>query len=231
MKAKFYEVGGCVRDELLGLKPKDIDFSVEADSYEAMRAAVLEKCGADSIKVDKPEFVTIRAIHPELGGVDFVLCRKDGTYAIDGRRPDFVEIGTLADDLNRRDFTVNALAKDEAGNIIDLHNGQEDLKLRVLRCVGNTEKRMSEDSLRILRALRFSLTKGFSLSGELEEFISTRSAAASLARISIERIREELLKCFEFDTLATLGMLDNFPEIRRHIFSRNLKLVPTIVKR
>ncbi len=238
----FYEVGGCVRDSLLGVPSKDIDFSVEAESYDEMRRAVVSLCGGDPdnaehaaekgpfIKVDKREFVTIRGVHPKLGGVDFVLCRKDGTYTLDGRRPDFVEAGDIYDDLARRDFTVNAIARREDGTLIDPHNGQSDLAQKVLRCVGNAEKRLSEDSLRILRALRFSLTKGFALENELRCFIRSQAAADSLSRISIERIREELLKCFDFDTLATLRMLEDFWRIRAHVFGRNLKLSPTIVK-
>jgi tRNA nucleotidyltransferase (CCA-adding enzyme) len=238
--AKFYQVGGCVRDRLLGVQSKDIDFSVEAESYEAMRRAVIIKCGGDPenpehaaekgpfIKVDKPEFVTIRAIDPVLGGVDFVLCRKDGTYNIDGRRPDFVEVGTLYDDLARRDFTVNAMAEAEDGSLIDPFNGRWDLENRTLRCVGDTRKRLTEDSLRMLRAIRFSITKMFALSRELEEFLSKRENAELLNHISIERIREELLKCFEFDTLHTLRVLENFRWIRTAIFERNLKLTPTI---
>lgn len=223
MEAKFYEVGGCVRDELLGLKSKDIDFSVEAESYEAMKAAITAR-GVD-IKVEKPEFVTVRGVHPVLGGVDYVLCRKDGAYS-DGRRPDKVEAGTLADDLARRDFTVNAMAKAEDGSIVDLFGGREHLRAMMLYCVGDTEKRMREDSLRMLRALRFSVMKGFGLSQELQEFISRNEDL--LANVSIERIRDELFRCFEFDTLATLRILDIYPGIRRHVFSRNLKLVPTI---
>lgn len=237
---RFYEVGGCVRDAMLGKVSKDIDYSVEAPSYAAMREAVIVRCGGDPsnpehaaekgpfIKVDKPEFVTIRAVDPKLGGVDFVLCRRDGTYQNDGRRPDFVEIGTLADDLARRDFTVNAMARDDDGNLIDLFGGANDLANRVLRCVGNTEKRMREDSLRMLRALRFSLTKGFELDMPLASFIHNPDNVALLDNISIERIREELVKCFEFDTLETLRMLERFHRVRAHIFSRNLKLTPAI---
>lgn len=223
---RFYTVGGFVRDKLLGKVSKDIDFSVEAASYEAMREAIIAR-GCD-IKVDKPEFVTIRAVDPKLGGVDFVLCRKDGTYSVDGRRPDFIEVGTLADDLARRDFTVNAMAEDEGGNIIDPHGGQRDLAAKLLRCVGNTDKRMREDSLRMLRALRFSLTKGFDLAPELASFMQNQDNVDLLHNISIERVREELLRCFDFDTLETLRMFDAFWRVRNHIFSRNLKLTPTV---
>jgi tRNA nucleotidyltransferase/poly(A) polymerase len=218
---------------MLGKVSKDIDFSVEAPSYEAMREAVIARCGGDPdcIKVDKPEFVTIRAVDPKLGGVDFVLCRKDGTYQNDGRRPDFVEIGTLLDDLARRDFTVNAMARAEDGALIDPFDGAIDLQNRILRCVGHTEKRMREDSLRMLRALRFSLTKGFTLAAPLESFLLSPDNVELLGNISIERIREELLKCLDFDTLGTLQMLEKFWRIRNHIFSRNIRLTPTVFVR
>lgn len=239
MKAKFYQVGGCVRDALLGVKSKDIDFSVEAESYEAMRAAIVERCGGSLndpedcklggriIKVEKPEFATIRAVDPVLGGVDFVLCRKDGTYS-DGRRPDSVEMGTLLDDLSRRDFTVNAIARADDGLLVDPFHGQRDLSNNILRCVGDTERRMTEDALRILRAIRFSITKGFAFDLKLDEFLSRKSSARLLACVSIERVREELLKCFDADTYLTLTVLENYRHIREVIFSRNLKLTPTI---
>lgn len=223
---KMYLVGGCVRDEFLGIKSKDIDFSVEAPSYEAMCDAIRAR-GCD-IKVEKPEFATVRAVHPVHGGVDFVLCRKDAKYS-DGRRPDSVEAGTLLDDLSRRDFTVNAIARDEdSGEIHDPFGGREDLKWKLLRCVGDTEKRMSEDSLRCLRAVRFHITKGFNFCDELAGFLKRKSTADSLACVSIERIREELLKCFQKDTCYTLLTLQAFPHIRDHVFSRNLVLTPTI---
>lgn len=227
MEAKFYQVGGCVRDRLLGLPAKDIDFAVEAESYDAMRAAVLTRVGGDEkqIKVEKPEFVTIRAIDPQLGGVDFVLCRKDGTYT-DGRRPDSVTVGTLHDDLARRDFTINAMAEAEDGTIIDPFNGRVDLLSRTIRCVGNAGDRFNEDRLRMLRAIRFAITKRFSLDISVIDAIE---AMGGLHGVSFERIREELLKCFEHDTLLTLAMLDDFPNILRYCFAGNkLILKPTL---
>lgn len=224
---KFYQVGGCVRDALLGIKSKDIDFTVVAPSYEAMKEAIIAK-GCD-IKVEKPEFATIRAIHPELKGVDFVLARKEGKYS-DGRHPDSVEIGTLADDIFRRDFTVNGLAEDEDGQIIDLVGGIYDLNERVLRCIGGTE-RLIEDSLRMLRAIRFQITKGFTPDAELESFLREANNADLLANLPVERIRDEVLKCFEFDTNETFRIFARYNAIRFRIFERNLKLVPTIFKK
>lgn len=230
MEIKFYQVGGCVRDSLLGVKSKDIDFTVEASSYDAMKQGIIERCGGnpDCIKVEKPEFATIRAVDPKLGGVDFVLARKDGQYS-DGRRPDFVEMGTLLDDLSRRDFTVNAIARADDGSLVDPFNGQEDLRAGILRCVGDTEKRMKEDSLRMLRAIRFALTKDFSYDDSLFRFLSNDWNASLLDNLPVERIREELLKCFTHSTSRALHTFAvTFPAIGHHIFSRNLRLIPTI---
>lgn len=232
MSLPFYEVGGCVRDSLLGLKSKDIDFCVPAKSYSEMRAAVVAR--GWEVKVDEEKYLRLRAVSADLGGVDVVVCRKDGMYS-DVRRPDEVSIGTLEDDLARRDFTVNALARDEQGNLIDLFGGQKDLNNRILRCVGNTEERMREDALRMLRAIRFCVMKGFSLSAELTSFLGGRSGrknsecnADMLDKISAERIMEELKRCFAHDTRLTLNMLNNFWQIREACFRRNIKIVPTM---
>jgi tRNA nucleotidyltransferase (CCA-adding enzyme) len=228
MNVKFYQVGGCVRDRMLGIPSKDIDYSVEAPSYEAMREAIVARCGSESaIKVEKPEFVTIRAVDPKLGGVDFVLCRKEGAYS-DGRRPDSVEIGELEDDLARRDFTVNAMAIDDDNNLIDLFGGRVALWQRRLTCVGGVE-RLAEDSLRMIRAIRFSITKDFWLDDDIEEFLHAPSNARLLENISIERIREELLKCFKHNTYQTLHALNRYHWIEKVIFVHmGLKLEPTL---
>lgn len=214
-----------MRDSILGIRSKDIDFSVEAESYAAMRAAIVERCGGeDAIKVEHEEFVTIRAIDPKLGGVDFVLCRKEGTYS-DGRRPDSVEAGTLLDDLARRDFTMNAIARAEDGTLIDPFNGQADIACKLIRCVGDARQRFMEDRLRVLRAIRFSITKGFTLQMDTRAAISEFS---DLRGVSVERVREELLKCFECNTIATLQALDEFPLLKLTCFSGKLFLKPTI---
>ena len=152
---KFYQVGGSVRDDLLGFPSKDIDYSVEAPSFEAMKSEIVNRGG--EIFLEKPEYLTIRANVPNMGACDYVLCRKDGAY-YDGRRPESVEIGTIRDDLARRDFTVNAMAINEDGELIDPHGGKVDLLHKTLRCVGNAHERFSEDYLRMLRAIRFCIT-------------------------------------------------------------------------
>src|SRR4051812_36297006 len=120
MTVHLYEVGGHVRDSLLGIKSKDIDFAVEAESFmELFNWLNAQKF---DIFLITEEYGTIRARFPK-GHVnagltaDFVLCRKDGNYS-DGRRPDSVSPGTIFDDLARRDFTVNAMARDlETGEL------------------------------------------------------------------------------------------------------------------
>lgn len=201
----IYRVGGSVRDELLGIKNKDLDYAVEASSYEEMIQWIKER---GKIFLEKPEFLTVRAHLHNGEPADYVLCRKDGQYS-DGRRPDAVEPGTLFDDLKRRDFTVNAIAYDEeTGQYIDPHGGQEDLKLKDLRCVGRTKDRFTEDALRMLRAIRFSITKGLTMSGSiLDSFYDKDLLALLRDKISSDRKRDELEKCFRFSTKKTIETL------------------------
>ena len=167
-----------------------------------------------------------------LGACDYVLCRKDGSY-YDGRRPDSVEVGSIYDDLKRRDFTVNAIAVTEEGEIIDPHNGVEDLKARYLRCVGKAEERFTEDGLRILRALRFSLTKELKIDYDILPFLDEYDLFEPRMRgVSTERVYEELLKCFRFDTDKTLTLLLRFDDLRYWLFKEGkIWLKPTLEER
>lgn len=223
---KYYTVGGFVRDELLGVKSKDIDFAVEASSYEEMKEDILNR--GMIIFQERPEYFAIRARHPILGGADFVLCRKDGFYS-DSRRPDSVEPGNIFDDLARRDFTVNAIAKDENGLYIDPHNGRYDLESRILRCVGDPYDRITEDPLRILRAIRFYIVKGFSFERNLDIYLRQGAVTGLLNTVPVERKYEELKKCFEFNSWETLRFFDSYTWLRYHCFSTNeLSLIPTV---
>jgi len=230
---EMFEVGGCVRDEMLGLRTKDVDFVVIAPSFDAMRSELVAQ--GFKVHVEKPEFVTIRAGVPESHALrartkdaDFVLARKDSATG-DGRRPDFVEPGTLEDDLARRDFTVNAMARSITGKIIDPHNGRGDLAARSLRFVGNPRQRIREDGLRVLRGFRFMVTKGFTPSPMTAQALTEPLAVEMLAKVSTERIREELERMFAFDTLATLAVIESMPgEMREVIFGGNLRLSATM---
>ncbi len=237
----LYEVGGCVRDGLLGVESKDVDFTVEASSFDAMRD-FLEKAGFE-IFLESPEYLTIRArfpkniTHPaiptrfqgakQLPTSDFVLARREGVYT-DGRRPDEVFAGTILDDLARRDFTVNAIARDKDGNFLDPHNGRGDLALGILRAVGNPEDRIREDALRSLRALRFSITKNLTMTEDLGEVIHSEWLPPLLASISMSRRQEEMKKMFKADTLRTLDVLADMPSsFRAAVFADGLWLEPT----
>ena len=240
MDFKFYEVGGKIRDEIIGLNSKDVDYTVvpsdgllkDVQSVHSMLNILegyLKEEGFEIFLVT-PDCFTIRAKFPKghkyQGVADFVMARKEVGY-IQGTRTPIVITGTLEDDLTRRDFTVNAMAKDEDGNIIDLFNGVEDLKNMVLKTPLNTKVTFDDDPLRILRAIRFSITKGFSLK-HLDYYINNYDYENKMGVVSSERIREELLKCFKHDTLKTLDMLNYFPLLKNYIFENKLMwLKPT----
>ena len=241
MSFKFYEVGGKIRDEILGLHSKDVDYVVVPDddliedivSPHTMFKVLEEYLTMEGfdIYLSTPHCFTIRAKFPPHykyeGDADFVLARKEVGYLPNTRTP-IVKPGTLYDDLERRDFTLNALAKDENGNIIDFFNGKEDLKNGILRTPLDTEITFNDDPLRILRAIRFSIVKGFCILDEMCDIITNYDYENKMGVVSSERIREELLKCFKHDTLKTLQTLETFPRLRNYIFTRtNLWLKPT----
>lgn len=229
----FWEVGGAVRDEILGLPVKDVDFSVEAPSFPEMVAG-LESLGFNIFQT-REEFLTVRAGVPKdsplrdrTRDADFVMCRADGPTA-DGRRPEFVTPGTILDDLARRDFTVNAMARGTDGVVLDPFGGEADLAARVLRFVGNPEDRIREDGLRVLRGFRFMVTKGLHSDPATERALRSPLAAEMLQCVSIERVREELAKMFEADTLESMGLLVDLPdELQRAIFRDGLRLAPSL---
>jgi poly(A) polymerase len=237
----FYEVGGKIRDELLGLQSKDIDYvAVPRDSLidEFPEADDLFKVLEDYLKREKfniflstPHCYTIRAKFPEghvhKGVADFVMSRKEIGY-IPWTRTPIIKPGNLRDDLERRDFTINAMARDSEGNLIDLFGGQEDLKNKILRTPLDTETTFNDDPLRILRAIRFAITKEFTFTSEMAGVIRHYDYEVKMAVVSAERIREELYKCFKHNTLETLTVLDTFPALKEYIFMTKIWLKPTI---
>jgi len=230
MEIKFFEVGGSVRDRMLGLKPKDFDYSVEAPSYQAMSDYI--HTTHDKVFLEKPEFLTIRA---KKGNevFDYVMCRKDGAYS-DGRHPDSVEPGTILDDLARRDFTVNAMAVEmDSRLILDPFHGRDDIETMTLRCVGSAEERIKEDSLRLIRAARFCITKGFEPSQDIRDILKDPLWAKELRGISSDRIREELAKCFKHDSYETMRWItaNMSTALGLAIFDGTIWLKPTNEKR
>jgi len=226
MTIKVFEVGGAVRDSLRGVKSNDIDYAIEAESYQVMKEYV-ESVGA-TIFVEHPEFVTIRAKWNKQA-CDFTLCRKESCY-LDNRHPSRVEPGTILEDLARRDFTINAIARDvQSGEILDPFGGQEDIKNGKIKAVGNAYDRFKEDALRILRALRFSIVLGFSTSNQTEAAIEDQIHL--LDNISAERIQAELEKMFKFNTTETMRRLSQLGRhAQSHIFNERtgIWLLPTM---
>jgi tRNA nucleotidyltransferase/poly(A) polymerase len=138
-------------------------------------------------------------------------------------------LGALEDDLLRRDFTINAMAEDEHGNIIDLFNGLEHLKEKRLKTPQPVKKSFDDDPLRILRAIRFAITKDMTIPYMLDYEIRNYDYDEKMHVVSTERIREELYKCFKHDTLLTLNYLDQFSSLCYYIFKNNiLWLKPTM---
>lgn len=215
---KIYSVGGSVRDSLLGINSNDLDYVMVLDNTNLSLKegfAIMEQYMLDEgfeIFLKTEEMVTIRGKFPKghkNAGIvgDFVLARRECGYKPNTRRP-ILELGTIFDDLQRRDFTVNAMAEDENGNIIDLFGGQEDLRNKVLRTPTDANITFLEDPLRILRGFRFFITKGFRIHPEIYDAMQNPAVLEKLKLVvSQERIREELKKMFEHDTIATMKML------------------------
>lgn len=235
---KFYEVGGCVRDEIMNIKSKDIDYTVVPDEellynttnpheiFYVLRS-YLEKNNYHIWLVTE-ECFTIRAKFPtghknEGLTADFVLARKEVGY-IEGTRTPKVVIGTLYDDLERRDFTVNAIAKDEDGNLIDPFDGQAAIRRKLLITPLPVLTTFNDDPLRILRAIRFSITKGFTIPREMHEVIMNYKYFDRMHVVSDERIREELHKCFAYNTWQTLEHLRVYRPLGWYIFNSGTKL-------
>lgn len=176
--------GGCVRDSLLGRRPSDWDIASSASPEEVL--ALFPRCVPTGIKHG-----TVTVLSGG-GSVEVTAFRAEGGYS-DHRRPDSVSFGCpLEADLARRDLTVNAMAMDAAGEITDPFGGRDDLRRRLLRCVGEPERRFDEDALRMLRTVRLSAQLGFEIEPRTLEAI--RALAHLASGLSAERVRDELLK-------------------------------------
>jgi tRNA nucleotidyltransferase (CCA-adding enzyme) len=177
-------VGGCVRDVLRGITPKDWDITTAATPQQVK--GLFPRTFDTGIKHG-----TITVLQSGLP-YEVTTYRIDGKYT-DARRPDSVTYAThIEEDLSRRDFTMNAIAYNPAHGFADPFNGREDIKQKIIRCVGDPGHRFSEDALRMLRAVRFAGTLGFAVDPAAIAAISMLKE--NLTRISAERIREELTR-------------------------------------
>ena len=210
---KAYLVGGCVRDRLLAVAPKDFDIATDASPQQiaeyfpgallvgAHFGVVLVKEGAAQVEV--------------------ATFRSEGAYS-DARRPDEVRFETEPSlDAQRRDFTINGLMEDPlTGEIFDFVGGTADLRNKVIRAIGDAERRFSEDHLRMLRAVRFAARLGFAIEKQTADAISRR--ADRVRTVSAERVRDELLRIVTeggarrgLELLDELGLLAHLlPEVQ-----------------
>jgi poly(A) polymerase len=205
--------GGCVRDLLLGVEPKDYDVATSARPREVAR--LFDKC----IEVGSAFGVQI-VVLPQ-GQFEVATFRKDGPY-LDGRHPDHVEFVDEVEDARRRDFTINAMFYDPATDaVIDYVGGQEDLRNRIVRAVGDPARRFEEDHLRLLRAVRLAARLNYALAPET--FEAVRAMAHLIGHTSPERVRDEIVKILTeggarraFDLLDETGLLAHIlPEVAR----------------
>jgi len=241
-----YLVGGCVRDMIAGIEPKDWDITTSArpeQVQELFPEHVYENnFGTVAVKTESED--------PKLKIVEVTTFRIEGKYS-DKRHPDEVKFADkVEDDLSRRDFTVNAMAYDiDANEVVDPYGGREDLDAKVLKTVGDPSKRFEEDALRLMRAVRFAAEFGFTIEEYTEQALQKN--AGLLEMIAKERIRDEFIKIIitakaveGVEELERTGLLRFvMPELRdgigvgqneHHIYSvweHNLKSLEYAVKK
>lgn len=226
-----YIVGGCVRDLIMGKTPKDWDVTTDAKPEQ------IQKLFPDSFYEN--EFGTV-GVKSEIGVIEVTTYRSETGYS-DKRRPDEIKfVSTLDEDLQRRDFTMNAIAlRPGSGQamdeIIDPYGGQEDIKNKIIKAVGDAEARFSEDALRMMRAVRFASVLGFSIEQQTLEEI--KAHAHHIKHISAERIRDEFMKLIAGDfaadaveILRETALLDEFlPELLEGVgVTQNLHHIYTV---
>lgn len=174
--------GGCVRDLVMGCDPSDYDVATDARPEQVL--ALFHRTRS----VGKQFGVVLVSV----GGhwIEVATFRADSTYS-DGRHPDAVQFSTAEKDAERRDFTINGMFYDPIKkHVVDYVGGRQDIKRKVIRAIGDPDERFAEDHLRLLRAVRFAARLGFEI--EPRTWSAIRSQAASMPRVSPERIREEL---------------------------------------
>jgi poly(A) polymerase len=207
-----YLVGGCVRDLLLGCKPKDFDVATDAPPGEILKLFPGSGCVGAHFGVV--------LVHEEGAQVEVATFRSDRDYA-DGRRPTSVHFESdPREDAARRDFTINGMMMDpETHAVLDYVDGQADLERHIVRAIGNPEVRFREDHLRLLRAVRFAARLDFEI--EPATFEAIRRSHVLIRTVSAERVRDELIRILTeggarrgFELLDATGLLDDLlPEV------------------
>lgn len=195
---KAYVVGGCVRDSLMRKIPHDWDVTTDASPDEIKTVFSSYRTIDTGLKHG-----TVTVIS-DGSPIEITTFRIDGDYS-DSRHPDSVTFSkNISDDLSRRDFTVNAMAWNPDEGLIDLFGGMNDIKMKLIRCVGTPDERFNEDALRILRALRFSSVMDFDI--ERKTSVAVVDNENLLTKIAQERIQTELLKLLSGENVFNVLM-------------------------
>ena len=188
-----YAVGGCVRDLLLKQEPNDWDITTKAKPEE------IQKIFPDNFYENKFGTVTVKAKSKKenLKEIEITTYRTEQSYT-DKRHPDKISFTfNVEEDLSRRDFTINALALNKKGELLDLFDGQKDLDNKIIKAVGNAKERFNEDALRMIRAIRLAIILGFKI--EPKTLKAIQEDAGLIQFIAKERIRDELVKMIMSD--------------------------------
>lgn len=224
-----FVVGGAVRDHLLGVAPQDIDIATSADTQTIQRVAATRHWKTIEAGVFFGVVVVV------VDGVPYdVATFRTETYGADSHRPATVSFAaSLREDLSRRDFTINAMAMDEHGQIVDFFSGQEDLKREIIRTVGEPRLRFQEDALRMFRAARFAATLGFDV-----EPATLAAVSPNLYRVrglSVERVRDEIDKTLlgkfaprGLRILLEQGLLDESCRVREDARESTIPILPEL---
>ena len=210
---KAYIVGGYVRDIYLSLNASDIDIATSATPKDLIKifkknVIIDENYGSTKLTYKNTCF-------------DITTFRRDIKYK-DNRKPTEIEyVDSIGEDLNRRDFTINTLYMDKDGNIIDILNAKKDINNKVIRCVGNADEKLKEDSLRILRAIRFATVLNFKIDKELEHAI--KKNISTLKELSFHRKKEELNYIFRSSNYEYGLELINKYKLDKHLGLSKIK--------
>lgn len=201
--SETYIVGGTVRDLLLNKTPDDVDLATNADLDNLAKYFKTNDIG-------KSKSFGILNIHFNDWEYEIAHFREDGTYT-DSRRPDDVKlVNTFTNEVQRRDFTINGLGLDKSGQIHDYVGGIDDLNSKVLRAIGKPSQRFLEDSLRLLRALRFSVKLGFKIDPETKQAII--ALKDTIINVAPERVRDELFKVAGVSGSALADYIEHLDE-------------------
>ena len=200
LRAASYEAlwaGGCVRDELLGISPKDYDVATTATPQQ-----VIELFGNRRTVPVGVSFGVVMVLGPTraCGQIEVATFRADGEY-LDGRRPSEIKFCSAEEDARRRDFTINGMFFDPVtAEVIDYVNGRTDLVAKVVRAIGDPVARFTEDKLRMLRAVRFAATYNFQLEPNTADAV--RTLRREISQVSVERIAQELRRMLSHSSRA-----------------------------